>query len=879
MKKSFMTRVLATGLSLAMAFSLSAATNVSVASAAAKPAMKSKTMTVKVGQKKNYQATAATQKAYKITKVKMSAAGKTKAKVTINSSKKSIKVEGLAATKGSNVVISFKNNKTKKTTKVTTKVVVKAEKATMTAAATKVKEITLTFSKAVADTTAAKITVKKGNTAPTFTTTWAADAKSAVLAMDSKLSAGTYDITVSGVEKEDLIASVTVEDQKLAGFELASDKLVAKYGDTTSAAISFRAVDQYGERLGGIDASVTVTLGSAKAATYTTSAKKDTKVEVEKIPTALAVVGQTGTITIVDSKTGVNLVKPITYASASKAVKVEVVGIYKDGKKVESLTAGTKVAGHKVALKFVDQYDVAMDADDVKDLEVTVIAGTTNIKNANTNPTYTTAEIGEDKYVVCELAAATGTECTTGTLQITVVNKVHGLLDTLSFDVAPGTVIKSFSVSADNDIFANEDCELSYTAIDADGKEVTSYDVLDKALPQANMPEGVSFKKQKDGSAKLIYNAKADIAAAYKQDSYRGSESKVLTFQLYKGKVNTVVVNATIRVNQARVFWEVAGVNSDKAIAGKKDTVLSFKAEDFKIADQYGNTLSKDKINELIGDSNSVNSTNYVTASVISDGTTADWNRSLVKGIKSKTATMGAVVSGAGVLKIKVASNINTKDTGYELKLSQADTTKASDFSIKWTDDVNTFSVKDAGKTLVAGTDFKVYGIVDGKKVEIPTTQYRIVDGGSQAQIATKAGVERVTKDGTLKVAVDDSDHNTNIITADYKYSNEDAKLAKISVKSNKTNLTSGSTITMSGIVTKAFDLKDQYGKAYTSYPDSLVADVVVTGGKANVAYNTTAKVEVTKKNDDDGNPMAFTEITVTLTSGELSASTTIGVD
>ena len=39
MKKSFMTRVLATGLSLAMAFSMAAATNVTTASAASKPAM------------------------------------------------------------------------------------------------------------------------------------------------------------------------------------------------------------------------------------------------------------------------------------------------------------------------------------------------------------------------------------------------------------------------------------------------------------------------------------------------------------------------------------------------------------------------------------------------------------------------------------------------------------------------------------------------------------------------------------------------------------------------------------------------------------------------------------------------------------------------
>ena len=198
MKKSFMTRVLATGLSLAMAFSLSAATNVSVASAAAKPAMKSSKMTVKVGQKKNYQATAATQKAYKITKVKMSAAGKTKAKVTINSSKKSIKVEGLAATKGSNVVISFKNNKTKKTTKVTTKVVVKevaTKQAIVKAEATGVTTIPLTMAKEVPSVdTPVAITVKKGTVKVTPASVKIEGTK-VVIALGSKIAEGTYSVT------------------------------------------------------------------------------------------------------------------------------------------------------------------------------------------------------------------------------------------------------------------------------------------------------------------------------------------------------------------------------------------------------------------------------------------------------------------------------------------------------------------------------------------------------------------------------------------------------------------------------------------------------------------------------------------------------------
>lgn len=111
-----------------------------------------------------------------------------------------VTIRGMKVTeegKPASVKVSFKVKKTGKASKYTyaSKVNVIEDKYTMTAEATAVKEITLTFNKAVEDTTAAKIVVKKGNSTPTFTATWADDKKSVALAMDSKLTKGTYDVT------------------------------------------------------------------------------------------------------------------------------------------------------------------------------------------------------------------------------------------------------------------------------------------------------------------------------------------------------------------------------------------------------------------------------------------------------------------------------------------------------------------------------------------------------------------------------------------------------------------------------------------------------------------------------------------------------------
>lgn len=270
MKKSFMTRALATGLSLAMAFSLTAATNVTTAAAASAPAMKSKTMTVKVGQSKNYAATAATQKAYKITKIKMSTDGKTKAKVTINSSKKSIKVEGLKATKGKNVVITFKNNKTGKKTTVTSKVVVKANAATLTSVAQKtatkltatlataIEKIDLADVKIVRDETNTVIPVKSA----TIDTT---DATKVVIETYTDMADGkVYTVTYTAQDAAKTVseAKFTATDSKIAGFALSTATVTTNKATT----IKYSALDANGvviyekginDKPNGIDIEVT----------------------------------------------------------------------------------------------------------------------------------------------------------------------------------------------------------------------------------------------------------------------------------------------------------------------------------------------------------------------------------------------------------------------------------------------------------------------------------------------------------------------------------------------------------------------------------------------------------------------------------------------
>ena len=128
MKKSFMTRALATGLSLAMAFSLSAATNVTTAEAAS--LMKASSKTVTEGKTAKAYMTSSMAKKYRIKSHKESTVAKKYISVAMMSSRKGLKItakEGALAAanlekKGVNVKINFVKASSAKAAKKATKI-------------------------------------------------------------------------------------------------------------------------------------------------------------------------------------------------------------------------------------------------------------------------------------------------------------------------------------------------------------------------------------------------------------------------------------------------------------------------------------------------------------------------------------------------------------------------------------------------------------------------------------------------------------------------------------------------------------------------------------------------------------------------------------
>ncbi len=863
MKKSFMTRALATGLSLAMAFSLSAATNVTVASAASTPAMASKQFAVRVGgATKTYKASAATLKKFKITKATVG--NSSKATVKVAASKKGIKVTPGTVTGSTVVKVTFKNSKTKKTTSKKYRCVVKAEKKPVeeaykinSATATGVKTITVELNKAVADATKiTKVDVKKGTAARESKFT--VDGSKIVIAMDAKLTAGAYNVTIEGLEATALTADVTVEkDETLTSFEIA-DYITAKSATETSIGyIKYAALNQYGEKMMSSEPTVTCSFGKVdgqkpkKAATATAEGI----IEVKEISPMLAIIGTKGTVVLVGDM-GITATKEISYNSAATASTVEIAGTYhKNTASLKGIVEGDTIADYELLLTAKDQYGYAVDAADFN-VNITLAGGLTNLA-ANvtmngTTPVFQTRTVNNVDYIAIPL---TGGKALAGDATLTIVNPYKGLLTTTTISVSKNVVLKSLNITADNGVYENQDNELSYEAIDAEGKYVTNYATLSNLLnfTQTNAAgQKIRLEKKSDGSAKMIYNPGAGVVPR-QANTDKASVPQVITITANSQIGGDYLVKTfSFTVYQERVAKGVTGVAADQttSISSKSTKNLEIPSTKIVLADQYSNKVV--------------------------DGDKA-FNKNIFKNTVAQGASGTAIyVAENGAVTSNITNNkivFTPKQVGTAtvyLKYSDgtnAVTASASNYDARFTVsvfdtagvDTNTLEIKSVNDGFTVNADdvdsltaskIKVVAKIGGTETVIPEDQYVIVKN-ENCNFTADEKKNKVTKTAKITVQVTTWDSNNNDISTqiskEYEVSAADPKLFKVtSVINAKVSTTSA----INGVINKDsfvnnFKFKDQYGAG-----DTTVSDLALSNAdQKTVSY----KIELISASDRTG--------------------------
>ena len=828
MKKSFMTRALATGLSLAMAFSLTAATNVTTAAAAAKPAMKASQMTVKEGKSKTFLATAKTLKTYKITKAKVKNAS---AKQYI-SVKKNAKGTGIVVTgkKGADtarkIVITFQNKKTKKTTNLTAKVVVKAvkqeeEKLTMTATVKGVKTIELDFNKTIASPDAVKVTVKKGTAARDCKAT--VDGTKITLAMDAKLTAGTYDVSVEGVDTTAMTASVVVEkDETLTSFEI-SDYIVAKsVTETTTGSIKYAALNQYGEKMTANEPTVTCSFGTVanQKPKKTATANAEGEIEVTGINPVLAIVGTKGTVVLVGDM-GVTSTKEISYNTFAKATSAEVVGTYhKNSATLKNITEGDTIADYELLLSFKDQYGYGMGTDNLAGVRVTITGGLTDI-NVDTTSFSTRTVKGVD-YVAVPLTATSGkTKAVAGDATLTIVNQYHGMLVNDKISVAKNTIIKSMTITADNGVYYGQDNEMGYEFTDAEGKAVTSYATLSNAVALSTGTTGLRFERKADGSAKLIYNPTCSAPSQSNTDKASLPATVTITANTTTGG-DYLVKTFTFTVYQARYAKGVTGIKSDVVTSvSKTGKALTIKSTDLVLADQYSNKVTSDEgiFNKALFNG----TTGAATGTAVKVVTNGALDVNIDTTNNKIVATPAAVGTATVYLKYcydkTKPATVTASDYDAKFNISVYDTASVdvSTLAIDSIKDGFTVKATDNDAVSLATGDIKVTAMVGGTKTVIPESQYVVVknENNSFSPEDDAKKIDTKTAKVTIQVTTWDST-NTSVetqISKEYQISKAGAKLFKVTDKvADVTENKNVNDVVSASAFVANFKFKDQYG-------------------------------------------------------------------
>lgn len=447
---------------------------------------------------------------------------------------------------------------------------------------------------------------------------------------------------------------------------------------------------------------------------------------------------------------------------------VEIVGVYKLNRngvyEEATLTEGMKaadLASYKLLVAGKDQYGyenldsskIALTAAGFPGLQAT----TPSAVRINTTLPYGPQYMA---YELSPIAAYTTTGIQAGTVNLLAVVTTSGQTSSATVEVAKAKKIASLSIGTTT-VYVGKANVLEYVAVDTEGNEVTSYEAL-KALNASPLdggisylPANVSFVRNVDGSAKLVYDATgaANVAIA---------TPVPMTFRT----PTNVFTNVTFTVMPKCVPTSIIGVDADTllGVVGLTGEQVQILAKNLIVQDQYGNVMSDDAFaasGVTLKVTNTVN-TAFTTATSASISVAS--KNTVVVDADAINATYGYAT-----MTIALWDTTNNKEVANS---STTVTVKAVAM-----DDLSNFEITDTG-LLVAGAtqDIDVTAYAGATLVKVPEAKYTVI--GNIAADADTVSVPGITVavDGytTKKVAVNVVINNTagTVVTKELEYSN-----------------------------------------------------------------------------------------------------------
>lgn len=663
-----------------------------------------------------------------------------------------------------------------------------------------------------------------------------------------QIPAGLYTVTY---EKEEPVEFTAVKQMVEKIVIEPADKLILKGindPDNKTAYAYYKVLDNFGED---------VTEQPLGANIYANGKAVTKKGVVEFTNNSAFILGSTFGLTLVDQNSGKTANAVLTVSRESVLSESSFKGLYdkKEKKFVKTLGERADLNDYVLLFEGKDQYGRTYNKADK--LQVT-IAGATGLQ-VKTGST-TQVKVDGVEYMTVGLSRFTQDKLNAGEATVQAFSLESGKQSTpAKINVVASTEVKTLSIgNGPKTIVADEDAELSYSAVDADGKAVTDYEVLKRvALTGGKDGKGVRFAKRA-GKVVLLYTP----AAA---DTIDRAQIEYISYVTQTNNVGS----ATVTVNPKRVPTKISGLKKDTATSATLGSGVEIAAKNIVLKDQYGEDISLDKLG-----------TKFALKVNFADNKDAFASAGAIVGTSTvKGATFGAITGVTGVTMDAGLTKDTTIVTGGAVTPGSVSVTlsliKVTDSTPAQIEDVAgsayTFNILAVGlsevkNAMIEDLDLQqasdsttarkvkpeVTGVVDGKKVTLVVGKdYEVVTGTDAVPDANT--LEKADSVGKAKVSVI-LRGSGQVITKEYEYSKATPVLTTAELKSGIT--ITGSSIVSNGVVKSLFDLKDQYGNDFSSKVTN--DDVFVTFSnlpeKVEAKNNgfTSAYIEAGKLKKDD---------------------------
>lgn len=586
--------------------------------------------------------------------------------------------------------------------------------------ATGAQTLTVTFNKIV-DTDVPKFTIKKGSTDVEIKNIeFAKDKKSAKILLPQKLTAGAYDISVTGLSGTNLSKSVTVSDEKLSTIEFPTNAAIPNAAGT-KVRIPYKVENQYGED---------ITAYSPELVAETDL--KGTDIVIKPLEGVIEIAKTTGnfklgeniSISLVDTKTSISSAKIVRVSEQSKVAEVQVTNVYNDLDAEAALTLDATYEDFHLVVKAIDQYGLEVPYQEIAK-DVTVSVSNTSIIDVNksvTAPAFSQLMIDGQKKTVLELKQPTDKKTGKATISITV--KSTGKTAKYDIEVAEGEKADTISLAAPKLAVADEKTEIPFEVRGADGNPISNAVTLNKlnGVKVTTNDTNVKASFENDpatGKAKLVL-----------LDTSNSTTDRQLLISATTATMKSATQLVTVKAKaEPKKIKETKDVKSNLLIGGS----LELNNETVTIVDQYDRAYTLNASNLATAATTANTGKYFIKVDAMDDKVLISTNKTIAA---NNTVTVTGNKKGSDAIKLTL-QKVDAKgvaqtleSSAYEMNLKVLDKASIVSYEMKAIE-----SIYD-NPTILPGENYAtaliVYGITaDGKKLIVPKAEYTVITGNN----------------------------------------------------------------------------------------------------------------------------------------------------